>query len=121
MEVTVNWPTVLKHYAQGERHFRDIELDTEPYGDLTGRTLDHADFSGSFILATFSQCSLRSTSFRDANVKCCDFTEADLTDADFRGAALCSTTFKGARLMGAKFGGSSYHGTVFPEGFIPDW
>ncbi len=121
MEVTVNWPTVLKRYAQGERNFREISLDTEPYGELTGLILDSSDFTGSFIIATFRQCSLRSTSFRDTNVKCCDFTEADLTDADFRGAALCSTTFKGARMTGAKFVGSSYHGTVFPEGFIPDW
>ncbi|MGV3754062.1 MAG: pentapeptide repeat-containing protein [Verrucomicrobiota bacterium] len=121
MDTPTNWPLLLQLYAQGERNFREVSLDTEPYGDLTGLTLDNSDFSGSFIVAIFSHCSLRSTSFRDANVKCCDFSGADLTHADFRGAALCSTTFKGACLTGAKFGGSSYHSTIFPDGFIPDW
>ncbi len=67
MAAPANWPRLLELYAQGERDFQGLSLDTEPYGDLTGLTLDNADFTGSCIVATFHRCSLRSAIFRDTN------------------------------------------------------
>ena len=111
---------VLRRYASGERDFTELDLDTPPCRELNGVCLDGADFSRSFIVASFQNARLRGAKFVNANVKTCDFRNADLRDADFSGAALCGTEFSGARLDGAHFGGAYYHSHEYQEGDIPD-
>jgi hypothetical protein len=110
---------LLHRYDHGERSFVEAKLDEDPDNDLSGKCLDGADFSHTFIIAKFRRASLRDARFRQANVKTCDFSEADLRGADFRGAALCSAVFDGARLEGAEFEGASAHSYVFKEGETP--
>lgn len=91
---------LLRRYADGERSFREMDVQHPDALALDNATLAEVDFSGSFLLGNFRRANLRGSSFRNANVKTCDFSDADLTGADFRGAALEATTFKGAIMTG---------------------
>lgn len=49
---------LLSRYAAGERNFTGAQLDEDKENELTGVTLDGADFSHSFIVASFRKASL---------------------------------------------------------------
>jgi uncharacterized protein YjbI with pentapeptide repeats len=109
---------VLRLYAAGERDFR--ELDVVPEGDtFENKRLDGADFSSSFISASFAGAGLRGARFVNANVKTCIFDRADLSGATFEGAAVDAATFVRAELERATFAGATYHSHVFTSGELP--
>jgi hypothetical protein len=113
---------LLTRYAAGERSFVGSELDSINEGiDLTGVILDGADFSDSWIVASFRDASLKGAIFRRANVKTCDFSGANLTDADFRDAPLEATKWSGAILSGCKFGVVTYYGATVCEAEFLDF
>jgi uncharacterized protein YjbI with pentapeptide repeats len=105
---------LLSRYAAGDRSFAGIEFEIAG-DDLEGRSLDDADFSNSWICASFRGSSLRKVNFRGANLKTCDFKGADLSEADFTGAALEATDWEGATLAGTTFGEVSLYGAPMTE------
>jgi uncharacterized protein YjbI with pentapeptide repeats len=105
---------LLSRYASGDRSFAETELETGD-GDLGSKRLDDADFSRSWISASFRNASLRRVSFRGANLKSCDFRGADPTGADFTDAALEAATWAGAILAGAQFGDVRLFGAELTE------
>jgi uncharacterized protein YjbI with pentapeptide repeats len=111
---------LLDDYGNGIRRFR-LRSNSGNILVLDGVNLEEADFSGSFLLASFRNCNLRGASFKNANVKTCDFTGANLINADFRNAALCSTTFIDANMEGADFKDSFFHGHDLKAGEVPHW
>lgn len=109
---------VLRLYAQGRRDFR--ELDIGPAEEtFENKRLDDADFSSSFIDASFAGASLRRANFVNANVKGCNFDRTDLSEASFEGAALDSATFVRAEVGGTRFTGASWQSHVFSRGEFP--
>ena len=121
MTAVSTFKDLLKRYAEGDRDFVGSELDSDPDNDLSGVTLDGADLSKSWIIASFCRARLRDVKFREGNVKTCDFSQADLTDADLTDSALCATTFNVARLDKARFEGASYHSHKLQAGELPNW
>ena len=94
--------------ASGRRDFSRLELDDQ-FVDLSGASLVDADFSASWLDASFNGSDLRRVKFVNANIKTCSFVKADLRDADFRGAGLCATDFAGAKVEGTLFAGAYTH------------
>lgn len=111
---------LISRYADGERDFRDSELDGET-GDLQGLDFTDADFSGSFIVADFRSATLKNARFQNANIKTCDFRNANLENADFRNSALDGTQFENAHLEGCRFGGAGIHSRILQDDELPDW
>jgi len=109
---------ILSRYAAGERSFSHLDLDDRCY-DFSGQTLEDADFSGCFIVASFRGARLARAKFKEANVKTCDFTNADLRDAVFDGSAIDAAIFQGADLTGTSFVGASEQGYLYQVGELP--
>ena len=110
---------LLQRYATGERSFPNTDLSD---ADLTGVTLDDADFApwSWFFCTNFRGASLRGTSFRECNVKCADFSKSDLTGASFELAGVEAAVFHGATMGCTTFVGASYYGyTVRGEDKFP--
>lgn len=110
---------LLQRYATGERSFPNTDLSD---ADLTGVTLDGADFApwSWFFCTNFRGASLRGTSFRECNVKCADFSKSDLTGASFELAGVEAAVFDGATMECTTFVGASYYGyTVRGEDKFP--
>ena len=112
---------LLARYASGERSFQETDIEDPDVLALDDAVLEGADFSRSFLVASFQRANLRGAKFRDANVKTCDFSCADLTNADFRGAALDATIFEGATLVGARFAGAHVQGYEMADDELPVW
>ena len=109
---------VLRLYAEGERDFRELELDWDG-ATFENKRLDGADFSSSFITTSFAGAGLRGARFMNANVKTCTFDRSDLSGATFEGAAVDAATFVRAELGGAIFAGATSHSHVFAPAELP--
>ena len=109
---------LLELYALGERCFVESNLDDAEW-NFEGCDLRSADFSRSYILASFRDSNLAGAKFCHANVKTCDFSGANLTGARFDGAAIDSATFDGARLDGTTFTDASAYGHTYRPGERP--
>ena len=117
MDTPISAEDIIARYASGERSFVDLELDRETL-DLSNVTLAGADFSRSFIFATFRGADLSGAVFDDANVKTCDFTGANLAGASFLRAAIDGATFTGD-LSDTTFDGAGWGGYTFLPGEKP--
>lgn len=109
---------LLQRYAAGDRSFTGLELDDVSH-DFAGQTLDAADFSSTFIVASFRGTSLIGAKFDGANVKTCDFRGANLIGASFKGAAIDGAQFAGAKLGNAEFVGATEQGHVYGDNEVP--
>jgi len=103
---------LIERYSAGERSFVGEEIDAL-FHEFTDANFSFADFSHSFISASFRNANLEGTKFFESNVKCCDFTGANLKNACFVGAAICGAVFDDANLEGASFHGAHAYGYVF--------
>lgn len=113
---------IRRRYGSGERDFRNLEIhDGGDAASLRGALLEGADFGGSFILADFTNASLRGCKFVDTNVKTCAFDAADLRYCDFSRAAIDSATFGRARLDESCFAGATAFGYTLKPAERPDW
>ena len=109
---------ILERYASGERSFVGSSLDDEVH-DFSCTDLSEANFSHSFIFASFRNANLAGVNFSDANVKTCDFTGANLHGALFRNAAIDAAVFDGANLEGSTFEGASEQDHVYAKYELP--
>lgn len=113
---------ILRRYRGGERDFRGLEIGDLKGGpaDLRGQFLDGADFRECYILADFTNASLRNCNFANTNVKTCSFDGADLRGCDFSNAAVDSATFREAKVEGATFAGATAYGYAYLAGDVPE-
>jgi uncharacterized protein YjbI with pentapeptide repeats len=117
-KVTAAVLQILERYEAGQRLFIASELDDQVH-DFENTNLVGADFSNSFIFASFKNANLENANFTNANIKTCDFTNANLRGACFHGALLEGTIFDGANLECASFAGASVFNHYFAEGELP--
>jgi uncharacterized protein YjbI with pentapeptide repeats len=110
--------SILARYAAGERNFRGLNLDCEAM-DFSGTVLVGADFSESFIVASFRGANLAGSLFERCNVKTCDFSNANLEGASFSNSAIDGAEFAGASLVGASFEGATELGHVYAANEYP--
>ncbi len=110
--------SIIKRYLTGERDFTALDLDRD-FSDFSGISLAGADFSRSFIIASFRGCNLAGVNFSNANVKTCDFSYANLEGACFEDSAIDGAIFTGANLDSASFIGASEQGFVYSLGEKP--
>lgn len=118
MSIMLSSDEILLKYAQGERDFTGLELDSHEI-NLDACVLDNAVFSKSFIVASFVGASLKAAKFEDANVKTCNFSGANLHSASFRGAAIDAAMFTGATLENADFEGASEQSYIYAKNELP--
>lgn len=87
---------ILIRYENGERHFKNLDIE----GDFSHNDLSGICFEGCFILADFRYCNLSNSKFVNGNIKTSDFRYSDLTNSTFRNLAVESSQFKGAKTNG---------------------
>lgn len=108
----------LQQYAKGKRSFRSLTLDEMIY-NFNNVNLAGADFSNSFITATFKNANLEGCTFHNCNLKTCDFSGANLINASFIDSLIDATVFKNANLSGANFTGTSEQGYSYKKNEFP--
>lgn len=118
MNHTTRTREILSAYAAGDRSFTSLDLDEEVH-DFSNTLLTGADFTGSFICASFRGADLKRAIFKNTNVKTCDFSNANLAGASFEDAVIDGAVFAGANLDGALFLGASEQGHTYKSGELP--
>lgn len=82
--------------------------------DLSGLSLDGADFSGAKLInCSLSFSSLKSAIFSQTYIKGVDFSDSNCEEANFSNADISATTFLNARLNQAKFTNGTIIDTLF--------
>jgi uncharacterized protein YjbI with pentapeptide repeats len=109
---------ILAAYAAGDRSFLSLDLDEENH-NFENAVLIGADFTGTFVFASFRGANLERVVFKNANVKTCDFSNCNLSEASFEGAAIDGAIFTNANLEGSSFTGASEQGHVYQAGELP--
>lgn len=97
---------ILVRYKNGERHFKDLDIE----GDFSNNDLNGICFEGCFIAADFRYCNLSNSKFINGNIKTSDFRFSDLTNSTFKNLAVESTQFKGAKTDGMVFLDNYFYG-----------
>jgi len=105
--------TFLTAYAQGKRHFCD--LDFEAKGSAQGLDLSGVIFENCFLFLDFRGAKLTQAQFIKCNIKTADFTGADLTHAVIKNCAVESTNFKGAKTDHLVFEENYYYGQIMNQ------
>ena len=86
---------LLRRYGQGERHFRDTDLQAV---DLSGAVLSGIDF----VDANLAAVNFRGADLQGADLRYTNLKQADLTGANLRGADLQGASMQGADLTEAQ-------------------
>ena len=63
---------LLTAYAEGERHFIDIDIQ----GSLKGASLSGVTFQTCFLLCDFDEANLEGARFENSNIKTLTFADA---------------------------------------------
>jgi uncharacterized protein YjbI with pentapeptide repeats len=122
-ETVVTPSEIRRRYSDGERDFRGLEIEdkADDAASFRDAVLDGVDFSQSFIVADFSNASLRGCRFVKGNVKTCVFDRADLHGCDFSETAIDAATFRSAKLEASTFAGATIYGYTLKASEKPDW
>jgi len=104
---------LLERYAQGERDFKEVNLqNVDLQGtDLRGNDLCHTDLQGANLSwADLQGTNLSRADLRGANLRRANLQYTDLEEADLRGAYLENANLKNANLIDVDLLGSYLQG-----------
>ena len=108
---------LLTAYAEGERHFIDIDIE----GSLKGADLSGIIFQKCFLLCDFDGANLEGARFENSNIKTCTFRKANLKNAVITKCAVECIDCVGANIESVLFEGNYYMGSVMEEDDLLDF
>lgn len=111
-------PFILEQYQNGQRVFKELDLENESFD---GQDLEGIVFDGCLLYVSFRGANLRNARFINSGIKTCDFQQADLTNAHFENLSVERAEFSGSITENTYFDNNWAYGQAVGQSDFEEW
>lgn len=111
-------PYVLEHYKNGQRHFKDLDMENESF---EGQDLEGIVFENCLLYVSFRRANLQNARFTNGGIKTCNFQEANLTGAHFENLSVEGAEFAYSKTVNFCFENNWAYGQPVGQAEFDHW